>query len=129
MNLTKQQIKALIDEKGNARNCPECELGIITSHSEPTKSCKLCQGTGKATIAISKEWVEREVLGVETQDGQFPHRTKIKIPKYEVNEEIYYCLVCNKEVNEYHKRNSGDAIKLKIISETETTHTLVMSPR
>ena len=42
---------------------------------------------------------------------------KGKIQKYKVNEDIYYCLVCNKDLYRYHKEASGDVFKLKIISE------------
>ena len=137
MQLTKQQIEAL---KGK---CPECKgdgnTNIHRQHNkfneidecEPSVcDCPYCQGTGQAVIEIEKEWVECEycLKGIQHTNLELS-KCNGEIPKYKFNEEIYYCLVCNKELNKYHKRNSGDAIKLKIISETETTHTLVMSPR
>ena len=70
-------------------------------------------------IEIEKEWVDVKFGGF-IESGKFDKGKKIRIPKYKVEDDIYYCLVCNKEVNEYHKEKSGDVIKLKIISETET---------
>ena len=88
MDLTQNQIKAL---KGKCKGCGNTgeQLGMVvkTKHGMlcAMQTCEDCLGNKKATIEIEKEWVERKVLGVETQDGQFPHRTKIKIPKYKVN--------------------------------------------
>ena len=103
MKLTNQQIETLKGE------CPECKIQGTALHNFP---CETCNNSGKSAIEIEKELVEKEILGVETQDGKFPYRTKIKIPKYKVGDEI----------NGYYHFNSGIGriiIKLKIISETE----------
>ena len=118
MKLTQNQIKALKEK------CPKCEgndlndIFDLKNKKLPKLICPLCKGTGQATITIPKEWVEREVLGVQTQEGKFPYRTKIKIQKYQVNEEIR---ICSKEFKTIMDCNCEytDWIKLKIISETE----------
>ena len=121
--ITQNQIEIL---KGK---CPECEGHDMTIDGYP-QFCSKYQGTGKATIEIEKEWVECPEC--ERHERECSHEgceyecklncVKGKIPKSQVGEEIYYCLVCNKEVNEYHKEKSesDEVIKLKIIPETET---------
>ena len=132
MNLTQNQIKALIDEQGNAKKCPECDDGdiwdMLNKINKTYIQCPKCRGEGKATITIPKEWVKREILGVETQDGQFPYRTKIKIQKYKIGEkiEIIVCELCKQGMLAYDVLEKC-SVKLKIISETETTQTLVMA--
>ena len=85
MQITQNKIETL------EKKCPVCKgqggwyYGNEETGEGGGESCQDCEGSGKATIEIEKEWVEREVLGVETQEGEFPHRTKIKIPKYKVN--------------------------------------------
>ena len=60
-------------------------------------------------------------MGVETQEGKFPYRTKIKIPKYKVGDEIIVVIDVD-EATHYEETAitiNKKTLKLKIISETE----------
>ena len=135
MNITKNQIKALIDEKGNARKCPECiGKGIWKGETRGHQSytCFKCQGSGKATITIPKEWVKCPncVKGIIRKYQSLAYgkkcllcNSKGNLPKYRVNEEIEVRVT---EVTNLKGESRFDDIqvdeyplKLKIISETE----------
>ena len=125
MQINQKQINSLIDENGNPKKCPEC----FGTRKTPARrmDCRKCKGTGQATIEIEKEWVEREVLGVETQEGKFPYRTKIKIQKDNVGDEIIPKLCGNRQLSKQgYCMDCSKFHKLKIISETETTQRLIM---
>ena len=114
MQITQNQVKALIDEKGNARKCPECRI--------KDRVICVCQGTGKATIKIEKEWIECDCLchikGKIAYCNCAPEFCKDgKIPKYKVNEEIKLPF----KIRSIDTGNiiGNKIIKLKIISETE----------
>ena len=121
VNITQTQIEALIDEKGNARKCPKC-IGItfVVVMGEKVY-CKTCQGTGKSTITIPKEWVED--LGSRLNEKN-PEMSKVwikKIPKYKVGQEIIPELCGNRQLSKSgFCMDCGEYHKLKIISETET---------
>ena len=117
MQITKQQIEAL---KG------KCYTSI--DHS-PLCTCK---GSGNATITIPKEWVECPEC--ERHERECSHEgceyecklncDKGKIPKYKVGDNIWADTECKPYT---HLGDCEHKIKLKIISETETTQTLVMA--
>ena len=109
MNLTKPQIKAL---KGK---CPECIGMGIYDDEKVRKFCKVCQGSGKSTISIPKEWVDYSPFTIKQKE----------IQKYKVGEEISICPKCGLE-NYKDNRCGVKPIKLKIISETEDEQTLVI---
>mgnify|MGYP001563778882 CR=1 FL=1 len=118
MQITQNQIKALIDEQGNARKCLKCQNRQVVAQFNMNRSfkrmitCPDCQGTGKATISIPKEWVVCNCGG----KGCTECYGKGKRLKYEVGEEIYYCLnnpPCD------CLGGCNNKIRLKIISETE----------
>ena len=112
MNITQNQIEALIDEQGNARKCLKCQNRQVVAQFNMNRSfkrmitCPDCQGTGKATIEIEKEWVENKIKfkTINEQDRAGVE----KITKYKVGDEI----------NAY-PRGKVNPLKLKIISETE----------
>ena len=112
MQITQNKIKALIDEKGKARKCPKCDgIGLWLGYK-----CHICNGSGKATISIPKEWVVCNCGG----KGCTECYGKGKRLKYEVGEEIDLEILCEcktwkKELGKKH----GKIITLKIISETE----------
>ncbi|MEK6881376.1 MAG: hypothetical protein AABY22_17265 [Nanoarchaeota archaeon] len=106
----------MIDEKGNTRKCPECKI--------KDRVLCICQGTGKATISIPKEWVECPNIPAELS---YHINCRIcngkgKIPKYKVGDEIEE-FICQHLVSEdaglEYQHYCQDSIKLKIISETE----------
>ena len=130
MNLTQNQIKALIDEKGNARKCPECIGMGIYDDEKVRKFCKVCQGSGKSTISIPKEWVE-----CGRCHGQGKHSQK------DGDDRVYFIRTCKlcKGKGKIQKHNVGEeievdldytkfgiwSIKLKIISEIEDKQQIV----
>ena len=85
-----------------------------------------CQGTGKATITIPKEWVECELClkGITHTNLELSKcKGKGKIPKYKVGQEIAINLSIGIIVpTEFVKAEEQiwKLIKLKIISETKT---------
>ena len=121
MNLTPQQIKALTGEK-----CPECKgLGFVNEFETPLADgfeCKSCNGTGLPTIEIKKEMVECK-CGCHSENNAMRlidclhYSCKGKIPKYRVNQTIYYCK--KDKVFDNEPFNCRHEIKLKIISETK----------
>ena len=109
MQITQNKIKALIDEKGKARKCPKCDgIGLWLGYK-----CHICNGSGKATISIPKEWVICNCGG----KGCTECYGKGKRQKYEVGDEIK---IENGKVypSKYAPLLIGE-LKLKIISETE----------
>ena len=98
--ITQKQIEKL---KGK---CPHCINGPIQG-----VDCHICQGSGKATIEIEKEWVK-------CPKCRNLHYGKGKIQKYQVNEIIYYCEQC-KGIVQICTHKKEWVHKLKIISETE----------
>ena len=117
--ITQKQIKALIDEKGNPRKCPECDNGSIQG-----VDCHICEGTDKATMEIKKEWVECPNIVAELSYHIKCNTCKGKgeIQKYQVNEEIEICGICgkqNQEHSRFYDNHNFKGLKFKIISETE----------
>ena len=124
MQITKNHIKALIDEKGNARKCPQCDgdKEFWDHHKQMSNPCDICQGTGKATKTIPKEWVECKH---QWTSDECEICNAEKIPKYNVDEIIYYCEQC-KGIVPICTHKKEWVHKLKIISETEDEQTLVI---
>ena len=109
MSLTQNQIEVL---KGK---CPKCDgYGAIVPYME----CKSCNGLGKATIEIEKEWDECVCKNWREKDRKRHYfcNGKGKIQKYKVNDEI--CIAHNHI--SYCEVYPDLCKKLKIISETET---------
>ena len=130
MQPTKQQIEAL---KGK---CPECK-GAGGEVGKPMEEgmCLLCQGTGNATITIPKEWVECPKCKNLENGGYYCndcYKNTGKIQKYKVGDEINIAIhssFCSKYIGgiiDLGCKPSCKTIKLKIISETETTQQLII---
>ena len=146
MQITQNQIKALIDEKGNARKCNyvgrtedshyywrvTCIDGkLIDKNAISHGDCQKCLGSGKVIISIPKEWVEcpncegksyplfADVISIVNCGLCFG---KGKIQKYEVGDEIVINPFTSVVVPVDFVEAEGEIwklIKLKIISETE----------
>ena len=152
MNLTQNQIEALMDEKGNPKKCPECygngAIDLLRDFENKKKiKCLICQGTGQSSIEIEKEWVEctelcdcghridRHKLGgcqVVHREGDDDvdcdcETTFGKIQKYNVGQEIIPELCGNRQLSKTgFCMDCGEHHKLKIISETEIMQRLIM---
>mgnify|MGYP001591177554 CR=1 FL=1 len=130
MNLTQNQIEAL---KGK---CPECDNGSIQG-----LDCPLCQGSGKATTLIEKEWVEcpsceghgyyyfnsnnpKNYHNCRNCGGTPKNIGKSKLLKHNIGDEIVFCRECKKLFNcdKVFKDKCGDEnwLILKIMPEGHT---------
>ena len=106
MQITQNKIETL------EKKCPVCKgqggwyYGNEETGEGGGESCQDCEGSGKATIEIKKEWVENKIKfkTINEQDRAGVE----KITKYKVGDEI----------NAY-PRGKVNPLKLKIISETE----------